>query len=74
MLFVVTRNSLWELLGDVFQREYENVVVYGDGEKETVLHEGSVRVLPNGWVEIPPDRLLSPEAVHHIDRRPPEKK
>lgn len=73
-MLYITRKSLWEVLGDLFEREYENAVVYGDEEKETVLHEGAVRVLPNGWVEVPPDRLLSPEAVHHIDRRPPEKK
>ena len=68
----VTRESLWTVLGDVFEREYENAVVYGDEEKETGLHEGTVRILPNGWVEVSPDRLLSPEAVHHLDRRPAE--
>lgn len=55
---------------DVFEREYQNVVVYGDIEAETILHEGSARILANGWVELPTDRLLSPEAVHHIDVRP----
>ena len=47
--------------------DYENATVYGDLEQEKVLHQGKVRVLPNGWVALPTDRLLSPEAVHHID-------
>ncbi|VTT87712.1 unknown [Halorubrum sp. DM2] len=47
--------------------DYENATVYGDFEQEQVLHRGEVRVLPNGWVALPTDRLLSPEAVHHID-------
>ena len=71
-MLYVTRESLWDILRDIFEREYEDAVVYGDEEKETILHEGTVRILPNGWVEVPPDRLLSPEAVHHIDRRPAE--
>ena len=47
--------------------DYDNATVYGDLEQEQVLHRGEVRVLPNGWVALPTDRLLSPEAVHHID-------
>ena len=53
----------------VLDREYENVVVYGDADPETVIHEGDVRLLANGWVELPTGRLLSPEAVHHIDEK-----
>jgi hypothetical protein len=48
-------------------REYPDAVVYSDREAEVVLHEGAVRLLPNGWVELPTDRLLSPGAVHHVD-------
>ena len=47
--------------------EYENATVYGDFEQELVLHQGKVRILPNGWVALPTELLLSPEAVHHID-------
>ncbi|MFC7210104.1 hypothetical protein ACFQL3_06380 [Natronoarchaeum sp. GCM10025321] len=38
-------------------------------EGKTVLHEGVVRLLGNGWVELPTGCLLSPDAVHHIDRQ-----
>ncbi|SEK96338.1 hypothetical protein [Haloferax larsenii] len=55
------------LLG-IFEWTIDHAVVYGDPESETVLHEGTVRVLPNGWVEVPSGRLLSPGAVHHIDQ------
>jgi hypothetical protein len=54
-------------LPDQLLVDYENATVYGDLEQEEVLHQGKVRVLPNGWVALPTDRLLSPEAVHHID-------
>lgn len=54
-------------LADFFEIEYDRAVVYGDMEGETVLHEGAVRILANGWVELPNGRLLSPEAVHHVD-------
>jgi len=54
-------------LPDQLLVDYENATVYGDLEQEKVLHQGEVRVLPNGWVALPTDRLLSPEAVHHID-------
>ena len=53
----------------LLDREYEDVVVYGDADPESVLHEGDVRLLANGWVELPTGRLLSPTAVHHIDRK-----
>lgn len=55
------------LAADEFVVEHPNAIVYGDIDKETVLHEGALRVLANGWVELPTGRLLSPEAVHHID-------
>ncbi|WP_396611026.1 hypothetical protein ACH9L7_12500 [Haloferax sp. S1W] len=55
------------LLG-IFEWTIDHAVVYGDPESETVLHEGTIRVLPNGWVEVSSGRLLSPNAVHHIDR------
>jgi hypothetical protein len=54
-------------LPDQLLVDYENATVYGDLAQEEVLHQGKVRVLPNGWVALPTDRLLSPEAVHHID-------
>lgn len=57
-------------IADVFVKECDDVVVYGDMERETILHEGGVRVLANGWVELPTGRLLSPSAVHHIDEKP----
>lgn len=64
---VISTESVWEEVIDEFMREYQDAVVYAEFEQETVLHEGSLRVLPNGWVELPTGRLLSPEAVHHID-------
>ncbi|MDJ1432012.1 hypothetical protein [Halostagnicola sp. A-GB9-2] len=54
-------------LAEFLEQEYEDAVVYGDIDGETVLHEGRVRILANGWVKLPTGRLLSPEAVHHID-------
>lgn len=51
----------------VFEKEYDEAVVYGDLDEETVLHRGPVVVRANGWVELPGDRLLSPGAVHHVD-------
>ncbi|WP_224268540.1 hypothetical protein [Haloprofundus salinisoli] len=64
--------SLWELFTDLFEREYRDAVVYADFEQETVLHEGRLRLLATGWVELPSGRLLSPEAIHHIDTDPAE--
>ncbi len=54
-------------ISDQLLIDYENATVYGDFGQELVLHQGKVRILPNGWVALPTDRLLSPEAVHHID-------
>lgn len=67
---VITTDSLWELIADPFVSEYDDAVVYADADGETVLHEGAVSVRPNGWVELPTGRLLSPSAVHHIDPSP----
>lgn len=64
---VVSTEPVWDELPDYFVREYENAIVYADFEQETVLHEDGVRLLANGWVELPTGRLLSPDAVHHID-------
>ncbi|WP_410766002.1 hypothetical protein [Haloferax sp. DFSO60] len=52
---------------ELFVHEIDHAVVYGDAEKETILHEGSVRILGNGWVEVSSGRLFSPNAIHHID-------
>ncbi|WP_254864186.1 hypothetical protein [Halovivax gelatinilyticus] len=56
---------------DLIVRTVEDAVVYGDVESETVLHEGGLRILANGWIELDTGRLLSPSAVHHVDVRPP---
>jgi hypothetical protein len=60
-------DSMWGVVPEDFVLEHADVIVYGDIDKETILHEGSLRVLANGWVELPTGRLLSPDAVHHID-------
>jgi len=67
---VVSTEPAWGELADAFVTEYADAVVYADREGETVLHEGACRVLANGWVDLPTDRLLSPDAVHHIDALP----
>lgn len=64
---VLSDEPLWSDAAETFVREYSDAVVYGDMDRETVLHEGEVRILASGWVELPTGRLLSPEAVHHID-------
>lgn len=69
---VVSRDSVWDALIDSVERVYDNAIVYGDMEGDTVLHEGPVRIMGNGWVELPDDRLISPEAVHHVDVKPTE--
>lgn len=67
---VISTEPAWGEVSDLFAREYSNAVVYGDFEQETILHDGEIRVLANGWVELPSGRLLSPDAVHHIDPKP----
>ena len=64
---LISTEPAWGDAMDQFVQEYENAIVYADIDQETVLHEGQVRVLANGWVELPTERLLSPDAVHHID-------
>ncbi|RLM87810.1 hypothetical protein D3D02_13870 [Halobellus sp. Atlit-38R] len=68
---VISTTSIWDELTEEFTAEsvveYEKATVYGDFEQERVLHQGRVRLLPNGWIALPTGRLLSPEAVHHID-------
>ncbi|WP_336339262.1 hypothetical protein [Haloarcula brevis] len=66
---VISTEPAWGDAVEQFVKEYEDAVVYADMDQETVLHEGRARVLGNGWVELPTGRLLSPDAVHHIDTR-----
>ena len=63
---------LLEALAELFEDDYESVVVYGDVDGETVLYEGPATVRANGWIELPSGRLLSPESVHHVDPVPEE--
>lgn len=64
---VISTRSFWEPLVELFERRYDEAIIHGDADGETVLHSGPVRIRANGWVELPSGRLLSPEAVHHID-------
>lgn len=64
---VVATESIWDAFAEELVIEHDDATVYGDYEQQQVLHRGTVRVLPNGWVAIPTGRLLSPDAVHHID-------
>ncbi|WP_092817754.1 hypothetical protein [Halopenitus malekzadehii] len=68
---VISTTSVWDEVADELAEnqiiEYENATVYGDFDQEQILHQGSIRILPNSWVALPTGRLLSPEAVHHID-------
>ena len=70
-MVVSTESPLYEQLAEEYEavlaRTYEHATVYADVESETVLHEGGVRILANGWVELDTGRLLSPDAVHHVD-------
>lgn len=66
---VISSEPLWDEAVDYFVQEYQDAVVYADMDQETILYERDLRILGNGWVELPTDRLLSPEAVHHIDTR-----
>ena len=63
-------DAIVDALRTIFEDERNSVVVYADAASETVLHEGPATVRANGWVELPSGRLLSPAAVHHIDREP----
>lgn len=66
-MFPISTESPLEAI-ELVVTDHENAVVYGD--PDTVLHEGPVRLLVNGWLELPSGRLLSPQAVHHVDPRP----
>ncbi|PCR90510.1 hypothetical protein [Natrinema ejinorense] len=46
---------------------YRDVVVYDEREADVPLYQGPIVVHANGWIELEGDRLLSPNAVHHID-------
>jgi hypothetical protein len=64
---VISKESAWGKIAEESAREYRSAVVYADREQEVVLYEGALRLLVNGWVELPSGRLLAPDAVHHID-------
>jgi hypothetical protein len=64
---VFSTEPAWGDIDEEFTHTYPEAVVYADSEQETVLHEGPIRLLANGWIELPSGRLLSPDAVHHID-------
>lgn len=64
---VISSAPIWGEAAENFVQEYENAVVYGDIDPDSILHEGEIRILANGWVKLPTGRLLSPSAVHHID-------
>ena len=64
---VISTDSIWDELADELVTEYEDAIVYADVDQEAVLHTGDIRLLANGWVELPTGRLLSPATVHHID-------
>lgn len=64
---VFSTEPVWGEISETFVLTHDDAVVYGDVASEQILHEGAVRVLANGWVELPTGRLLSPDAVHHID-------
>jgi hypothetical protein len=67
---VISPESAWEEIAEGFTREYQDTVVYGDRRQEVVLHDGAIRLLMNGWVELPSGRLFSPDAIHHVDPAP----
>ena len=64
---VVSSEPVWGEAIENFIRERQDAIVYGDMDQESVLYEGEIRILANRWVELPTGRLLSPNAVHHID-------
>ena len=63
-------DAIVDALRTIFEDERDSVVVYADAAGEMVLHEGPATVRANGWIELPSGRLLSPAAVHHVDREP----
>ena len=62
-----SRNSIVTDDINPLTRAYRDVVVYGDPDSDDVLYEGPIVVHANGWIELEGQRLLSPQAVHHID-------
>ena len=66
-MMVVSSEPVWGEAIENFVRERQDAIVYGDMDQESVLYEGEIRILANGWVELPTRRLSSPNAVHHID-------
>jgi hypothetical protein len=64
---VFSTEPVWSEIAGDFTKECESAVVYADFEEGTVLHEGPLGVLGNEWVELPSGRLLSPDAIHHVD-------
>lgn len=64
---VISTEPVWEEFIEKFVQGYQSAVVYADFGQETVLHEGELRILPDGWSGFPTGRLLSPEAIHHTD-------
>ena len=69
---IAPAEHILDALSELFVDDYQSVVVYGDLDGEIVLHEGPATIRANGWVELPSGRLLSPEAVHHVDTYPGE--
>jgi hypothetical protein len=67
---VFSTEPAWSDIDGMFTQEYRHAVVYADLQQETVLHEGALRLLANGWIELPSGRLLSPDAVNHVDTYP----
>ena len=60
-------SRVWRRLETAFDHSYERGVVYGDADETEVLYDGPLRLLANGWLEVGDGRLLSPDAVHHVD-------
>ncbi|WP_231188609.1 hypothetical protein [Haladaptatus sp. DYF46] len=56
-----------EFAEEFFEKEYKDVVIYGDFDEDEVLHEGPIRIQANGWIELPAGRLISPTAIHHLN-------
>ncbi|THE63704.1 hypothetical protein D8Y22_18010 [Salinadaptatus halalkaliphilus] len=46
---------------------YRDVVIYDAADAEEPLYEDPIVAHANGWIELEGNRLLSPQAIHHID-------
>lgn len=64
---LVPYETVKNALKNLFENRYDKAIVYEDTDKETVIHEGPIKIRADGWIELPTGRLLSPESVHHID-------